>query len=268
MPVLILCIVEAASYYGRVWLSHGKDNFSAYVLYALLNIPAPVFLSMTIYLTLSRIMRALKAEEHAMIRPKAITTIFVINDVICFCLQIAGVGLQATTDASVREIGGHVVLGGMIFQILVFLWFVLIAVKFHRRNLRAPSYITRDPRTPGWPKHLWVLYVASFCVIVRNLVRAIEYAQGGGGSISSNEVYLYVFDGALMFIVTAIYIVVHPGVLLRKIRKTRPGDVEVGESKSMQKKRAKKEGKQAKKEAEKGKRPRRSDEMRDGLVEK
>lgn len=264
--------METFSYYGRAWLSDNKDNFSAYVLYSLLNIPAPVFISMTLYLSLGRIIRAFEAQDHASLGPKAITAIFVINDIICFCLQIAGVGLQATTDSHVREIGGHVVLAGMIFQILVFAWFVIIAYRFHSAMKHNPTSIASDPRIPSIGKHMWVIYASSGCIMLRNLVRAIEYGQGGGGSIASNEVFLYVFDGALMLIVMAVYLVVHPGLLLRKIRKSKPRDVEANMSwlkrRKMQKqqekdekqrrkdeKQAKKDEKQQRKAEKKARRP-------------
>lgn len=251
--------METCSYYGRAWLSENKDNFSAFVLYNLLNIPAPVFISMTLYLSLGRIIRALEAQDQASLGPKAITAIFVINDIICFCLQIAGVGLQATTDSHVREIGGHVVLAGMIFQILVFAWFVLIAYRFHSAMKHNPTSIASDPRIPSIGKHMWVIYASSGCIMLRNLVRAIEYGQSGGGSIASNEVFLYVFDGALMLIVMAVYLVIHPGLLLRKIRKSKPRDVEANMS-WLKRRKIQKQRKRDKKQQEKDEKQRRKDE--------
>lgn len=38
----------------------------------------------------------------------------------------------------------------------------------------------------------------------------VEYIQGTEGVILSNEVYLYVFDGLLMFLVMVVFVVVHP----------------------------------------------------------
>ncbi|KAI7361601.1 hypothetical protein KC354_g7946 [Hortaea werneckii] len=259
IPMVIGGIMETCSYYGRAWLSENKNNFSAFVLYNLLNIPAPVFISMTLYLSLGRIIRALEAQDQASLGPKAITAIFVINDIICFCLQIAGVGLQATTDSHVREIGGHVVLAGMIFQILVFAWFVLIAYRFHSAMKHNPTSIASDPRIPSIGKHMWVIYASSGCIMLRNLVRAIEYGQGGRGSIASNEVFLYVFDGALMLIVMAVYLVIHPGLLLRKIRKSKLRDVEANMS-WFKRRKVQKQRKRDKKQQEKDEKQRRKDE--------
>ncbi|KAI6803162.1 hypothetical protein KC361_g910 [Hortaea werneckii] len=267
IPMVIGGIMETFSYYGRAWLSDNKDNFSAYVLYSLLNIPAPVFISMTLYLSLGRIIRAFEAQDHASLGPKAITAIFVINDVICFCLQIAGVGLQATTDSHVREIGGHVVLAGMIFQILVFAWFVIIACRFHSAMKHNPTSIASDPRIPGVGKHMWVIYASSGCIMLRNLVRATEYGQGGGGSIASNEVFLYVFDGALMLSVMAVYLVIHPGMLLRKIGKSKPRDEEANMS-WLKRRRIQKQRKRDKKQQEKDEKQAKKEEKQQRKAEK
>lgn len=50
--------------------------------------------------------------------------------------------------------------------------------------------------------------------MVRSVVRVIEYAQGTGGYILSHEVFLYVFDAALMFIAVAIFVLWHPSPML------------------------------------------------------
>ena len=56
-------------------------------------------------------------------------------------------------------------------------------------------------------------------MIVRSLVRTIEYLQGEGGYIIMHEVFLYVFDAALMAIVMGIFLVVYPGKLVREARR-------------------------------------------------
>ncbi|KAB8229658.1 RTA1 like protein-domain-containing protein [Aspergillus alliaceus] len=50
-----------------------------------------------------------------------------------------------------------------------------------------------------WRKHLNVLYVTSFCIIVRNNGYLLHY-----------EIYLYIFDALLMFMTMAIFNIVYP----------------------------------------------------------
>ena len=58
-------------------------------------------------------------------------------------------------------------------------------------------------------------------MIVRSLVRTIEYLQGEGGYIITHEVFLYVFDAALMAIVMGIFLVIYPGQLVREARRVK-----------------------------------------------
>lgn len=51
---------------------------------------------------------------------------------------------------------------------------------------------------------MWSLYLVSFCIFVRSIVRFIEYAQGFSGYNISHEVFFYLFDALLMCFSTAI----------------------------------------------------------------
>lgn len=64
------------------------------------------------------------------------------------------------------------------------------------------------------------IYFTSVCVLVRNVFRIFEYAQGNNGFIAKHEAILYVFDAALMFVVMVALLVVHPGRLIRSIRRS------------------------------------------------
>lgn len=55
-------------------------------------------------------------------------------------------------------------------------------------------------------------------IIVRSVVRSIEYLQGDGGFIIAHEAFIYVFDASLMFVVMVIFLFVHPRRLVRNMR--------------------------------------------------
>lgn len=54
------------------------------------------------------------------------------------------------------------------------------------------------------------LYASSVLILVRSVIRVVEYIQGTDGVILSNEVFLYIFDGLLMFSVLVVFVVIHP----------------------------------------------------------
>lgn len=51
---------------------------------------------------------------------------------------------------------------------------------------------------------MWILYIVSVLITVRNLIRVIEYGVGESGYLLTHEWTLYVFDGLLMAIVLLI----------------------------------------------------------------
>lgn len=63
------------------------------------------------------------------------------------------------------------------------------------------------------------IYFTSACILVRNIFRIFEYAQGNEGFIAKHEVIIYAFDGSLMLLVMVALFVVHPGRLVRAVRR-------------------------------------------------
>lgn len=54
------------------------------------------------------------------------------------------------------------------------------------------------------------LYAASVLILIRSVFRVAEYAEGNDGALLRTEVYLYVFDAVLMFLVMVTFAVIHP----------------------------------------------------------
>ena len=104
---------------------------------------------------------------------------------------------------------------GIVIQILWFAFFVVVALSFNFRLHREPTARSRD--TP-WKRHLRALYIASIFIMIRSIVRMLEFIQGHGGYIISHEAFLYIFDAVLMLIVMIILNVVHPSEVYALLR--------------------------------------------------
>jgi hypothetical protein len=210
---------EAFGYYGRAWSHEDITAIGPWALQLILILCAPPFIAATIYMTLGRIIRAVDAEHLSSIRPGWLTGIFVTNDVICFLTQIAGAGMQVTRDKQVMEIGLKAVLAGLIFSLVVFCGFVWVAAVFHRRLARDPTpVVVRNPRLK-WGRYMWAIYISCVTLTVRTIVRTIEFAADKGAEVKSKEVYIYVFDAAMMGIAVAVLLVWHPGLLIKRVRR-------------------------------------------------
>jgi hypothetical protein len=219
IPMILGGIMEVGGLYGRFWGHSDQNNFKAYVLQALLLTPAPIFLAATMYMSLGRIIVALDSDEdHTLIRPRWLSKIFVIFDIICFVVQMGGIGMQCTTSLSVQKNGRTVTIIGLVLQLIIFAYFLVVALVFHRRINARPTSISVH-HTVHWVRHLRILYATSVLVLVRNIFRVAEYVEGPDGPTGHSEVYLYIFDSALMAGLMWAFVIVHPGRLLRAIKK-------------------------------------------------
>lgn len=211
---------------------------------------APTFFAATIYMTLGRLTLALGAEEYSMIHPRWLTKLYVCIDILCFISQFAGAGVQASGNQEIISIGNKVIFGGLVFQLVAFGFFVLIAWRISARFGKSQeSSFDGGYRLVGWKKHFYILHIASGLFIIRNLLRAVEYGQiamGSGGfsfasrdadgtlhyeleretKIGDHEVLIYIFDGAMMLCVMVSFIVLHPGRFLKKAREFRGEKIE------------------------------------------
>lgn len=170
-------------------------------------------------MVLGRIIRSFGAEHLSSMRPKTVTVLFVLNDVFCFCTQLGGAGVQVTGDEEVMKIGKKVVLAGLIFSLLVFSFFMLVAVMFHRKLQRMPTpLLVQNPDLP-WQRYMWAIYISCFALMLRNLVRTIQFGAGRTTDVNTKEAYIYVFDAFLMFFTMLILVIYHPGRLIKKARR-------------------------------------------------
>jgi len=210
--------VECAGYYGRVWNHNDPTNFGAFCLQGILILVAPILFAATIYMTLGRIVRALDAKHLAPIRVNWLTKIFVLSDLTCFFISMAGVGLQVTTDSKMQRLGVKICLVGLIIQAFVVTWFFIVSIRLHRRLILEPTNIAYSG-VVEWRKHFWTLYFVCVATLLRNTVRAVEYGQGFNGTIMHHELIFYLFEATLMGGVAWAYVFVHPARLVRCVRK-------------------------------------------------
>jgi high-affinity Fe2+/Pb2+ permease len=123
-----------------------------------------------------------------------------------------GAGILSSASKGKKDnttLGQDTIIAGLLIQILAFGVFVAVGILFHKRMHERPTQKSMVSDMP-WQKYLYVIYIVSLLILVRSLVRLIEYAQGYDGYVLSHEVFLYLFDGTFMLIVLVIFNFVHP----------------------------------------------------------
>ncbi|KAK7598472.1 hypothetical protein V3481_000098 [Fusarium oxysporum f. sp. vasinfectum] len=219
IPMIIGCGMEAAAYWFR---SRSHDNLRQtlpFLIQNLLVLVAPPFLAATIYMSLGRITRALKAQEASLISLRWITKLFVLVDLICFATQTAGAIMSGSEDLEEAKRGQTIIIGGLVLQILAFALFIICTLTLQIRLRSNPPVQCVAGVVTHYRRYFIALYCTSGLFLVRNLVRIIEYKQGGDGPLLSNEAFLYVFDCCFMLAIILIVLFLHPGQLIRKARR-------------------------------------------------
>ena len=126
--------------------------------------------------------------------------------------QNIGGGVMSNGSSSSLASGSHIIVGGLLLQLVSLGFFIIVTARFDRKIRRLPTSQSVSAEIP-WYMHQVALYVTSALIVVRNIVRVLEYAQGDGqaGFVLRHEVFLYLFDAVLMLALLAIFNMIYPG---------------------------------------------------------
>ena len=108
--------------------------------------------------------------------------------------------MAGAETSSASDTGQAIVVTGLFVQIIIFGLFIVVTAVFHRRITVRPTERSRYVDV-AWNRYIVILYGVSALIMVRSIFRAVEFIQGNDGELMTNEVYLYVFDTLLMWIV-------------------------------------------------------------------
>lgn len=215
IPFVVGGLFETVGYVGRALGHNNKQSKTAYIMQSLLILVAPALFAATIYMTLGRLIRAVRGESLSLIRVTWLTKIFVCGDVLSFFIQGGGGGIMASDSTKVK-LGENIILGGLFFQILIFGFFLVAAVVFHMRMRACVTHQASDPALK-WEQMLLVLYTVSAIIMTRNVVRVVEYIGGREGPLLRVEWPIYAFDAVLMAATMLVFWVGYPTMIRLKV---------------------------------------------------
>ena len=208
----LICLVEVIGFGARVSCTYETANLILYILQSVFVLLGPVLFAASVYMVLARLICSVGAEKYSLIRINWVTRTFVIADVVSFLVQSQGSGLMGMDG--IKNIAKGIVIAGLMIQIFMFGFFIVISMVFEKRMKRAPT--SDVPYT----HHLHPLYAVSWLIMVRSVFRVIEYGLGQKGYLLANEWPLFVFDAVPMVCVMIIWAVWHPGTIRQDIAGT------------------------------------------------
>ncbi|EGX46897.1 hypothetical protein AOL_s00097g323 [Orbilia oligospora ATCC 24927] len=210
IPFAIGGILQVGGYGVRIYCHWHTDEIPAFAVQSSFIILAPVFYAASIYMVLRRLICSIKGERFSIVPAKWLTWIFVAGDVIALSIQGNAVGL--TFKESTQKIGEWIITAGLIVQILIFGFFIIVCSIFHARMNKD---VSENPRsgphlTIPWRAGLKMLYACSALIMVRSVFRVIEYVMGVDAYLLANEWPWYIFDAVLMLATQVIFVVWFP----------------------------------------------------------
>ncbi|KAJ7111645.1 RTA1 like protein-domain-containing protein [Mycena crocata] len=223
-------VLEIVGWSARLWSSISPLLFQSY------EMQCPTPLAAANFIILGHIITRL-GPIYSRLSPKLYTTLFLCCDIISLVVQGIGGGMAAGAVNQLKnpEQGGHVMLGGIIFQMVTITAYVLCAGEFLLRRLRnrpvsAPPPATPPALSPRMKLLVGALVFNTTCLFIRAVYRVIELSDGWAGRIIHTQVYFNVLDGAMIALAIITLNVAHPGWLLERhtpvLAPTKEKDVE------------------------------------------
>lgn len=202
-PFVVGCVLEIIGYAARCFSANNQMALTPYVIQDILILIAPAFYAATIYMLFGRVAHLLFAEQLLIMPAKYNTLVFVLGDVLSLLLQAAGGGLMS--QESTMDTGTGIIIGGLFVQIAFFGFFILNEFFFLLKIRTIHNGITSSVKSFTFLNN--ILLTSSILILVRSIVRAVEFIQGNNGTIMSNEWFLYVFDASPLFVTTLLFLV-------------------------------------------------------------
>ncbi|RFU36250.1 hypothetical protein B7463_g106, partial [Scytalidium lignicola] len=206
---------EVVGYLGRILMHNNPYRLSTFLIQIVCLTTAPAFYSAGLYLCLSRIVIAY-GEGISRVNPVWYTRFFITCDIISLSLQGAGGGVaSAATKPTTMDLGNHLMLAGLIIQIVSLLFFATACIDFALRVRRYPSWKTatysklrESTRFRGF---LWALAISFITIFIRCVYRVIELGKGWDNSLMREEIPFIVLESCMIIIAVFVLIFFHPG---------------------------------------------------------
>jgi hypothetical protein len=116
---------------------------------------------------------------------------------------------KSTATPGKEDIGNYLVIGGLVFQLAVFAFFMVVTGTFHLGIHRRPTTRSATAQVP-WRQFIYVLYIGSVLIMIRSIFRVVEYIQGREGYLMSHEAFAYILDTTIVFLVSIEFNLFHP----------------------------------------------------------
>ncbi|KAI0674035.1 RTA1-domain-containing protein [Trametes maxima] len=233
-------LIEIIGWSGRLWSSISPTLLDPFLMQITTTIIAPTPLIAANFVILGQIIKRL-GQQYSRLSAMWYTIIFCSCDIIALVIQAVG-GAKASTavqDNQDPNPGGHIMLGGIAFQLAAVSIYLILATEFliryhldkpfERKEVAFPKSFTLDR---GVKLMIIGLAFDGVFILIRSIYRTIELTDGWSGRIIETQVYFNVLDGAMIVLAMFTLNFFHPGWLLGKADRWNAKNPSVADSES------------------------------------
>lgn len=222
LPLAFACLMEVIGYAFRT-LSAKKNPYNViyFVIQYFFIVTAPVFISASIYVCLSRLIdwsrsQGTNPHKRRWMRPKLILWVFITCDVVATILQIAGAAMIGVSQTKGKDptTANNILLGGLGFQTAAFTIYFTLFILFTISLIRDPEF---GSRLQGKAWFFLALFLASVLVYLRTCFRLAETAEGIFGNLSGHEVFFATLEFVPIVLAVWLLAIWHPGRYLPNV---------------------------------------------------
>ncbi|KAI5120896.1 hypothetical protein M0805_002996 [Coniferiporia weirii] len=220
-------VMEVFGWLGRLLSSFAPADLTAYTIQIVATVIAPTPLLASNFMILGMLIRHL-GEQYSRLSPKLYSIIFTSSDIVALLIQAFGgaKASHAVANGGDPEPGGHIMLIGIVIQMIAITFYILLAAEFFtrlylQRPVRLRSYLTVDPSKKILHRKMKLMIFglgfSTVCIFIRTVYRTIELVNGFTGRIIRTQIYFNVLDGAMIVLASYTLNFLHPGYLLADV---------------------------------------------------
>ncbi|KAF1997308.1 RTA1-domain-containing protein [Amniculicola lignicola CBS 123094] len=210
------CLGELIGYVGRIMMNNNPYDDFGFQMQICCLIISPAFVAGGVYLTLKHIVIHF-GEEWSRLKPGLYTWIFICSDIFSLVLQGAGGGIAATAEdgASLQEVGTNLMIAGIVFQVVVLIFFGYFLGEYTFRTYRRRDRLSAESmklfHDTKFRCFVVAVIVAYLGIFIRCVYRIPELTGGWRNELMRNEVDFIILEGAMIVLSVLFLTVFHPG---------------------------------------------------------
>ncbi|KAK7694697.1 hypothetical protein QCA50_001885 [Cerrena zonata] len=221
LPTIVIAgIAEIIGWSARLWSSKNPPLLDPFLMQITTTIIAPTPLLAANFIILGQLIARL-GSDFSRLSALWYSIVFVTCDLVALIVQAIG-GAKASLavqNGQDPNPGGHIMLGGIAFQMGSVTIYMILAGEFilrylYNRPIRNVGRAKASPLDKKTSLMFLGLFLSSILIFIRSVYRTIELTDGWSGRIIATQRYFNWLDGGMITLAFFTMNFFHPGLLV------------------------------------------------------